>query len=210
MMKCSMCKENLAVVFITKIVNGKQTQEGLCFSCAKKRGIQPINQILEQTGISEDEIDDLNKQMGSFLEEMDINSSDEDGSDMELPSNANSLFNLINKSLLKSGENSGLKESKDLKDEDKEDKEDKEEKEEKEKGNKSNSTRTKTQEKKIPKKKKYLDAYGINLTVKAKEGKIDRVIGRQREIDRVIQILNRRSKNNPVLIGEPGVGKTAI
>jgi ATP-dependent Clp protease ATP-binding subunit ClpA len=210
MMKCSMCKENLAVVFITKIVNGKQTQEGLCFSCAKKRGIQPINQMLEQTGISEDEIDDLNKQMGSFLEEMDINSSDEDGSDMELPSNANSLFNLINKSLLKSGENSGLKESKDLKDEDKEDKEDKEEKEEKEKGNKSNSTRTKTQEKKIPKKKKYLDAYGINLTVKAKEGKIDRVIGRQREIDRVIQILNRRSKNNPVLIGEPGVGKTAI
>lgn len=204
MMKCSMCKENLAVVFITKIVNGKQTQEGLCFSCAKKRGIQPINQILEQTGISEDEIDDLNKQMGSFLEEMDMNSGDEDGADIELPNNANSLFNLINKSLLKSGDNAGLKDSKDLKDEDKE------EKEEKEKDNKNNNTRTKTQEKKIPKKKKYLDAYGINLTAKAKEGKIDRVIGRQREIDRVIQILNRRSKNNPVLIGEPGVGKTAI
>jgi len=204
MVKCSMCKENLAVVFITKIVNGKQTQEGLCFSCAKKRGIQPINQILEQTGISEDEIDDLNKQMGSFLEEMDMNSGDEDGADIELPNNANSLFNLINKSLLKSGDNAGLKDSKDLKDEDKE------EKEEKEKDNKNNNTRTKTQEKKIPKKKKYLDAYGINLTAKAKEGKIDRVIGRQREIDRVIQILNRRSKNNPVLIGEPGVGKTAI
>ncbi|NLP14179.1 MAG: AAA domain-containing protein [Clostridium sp.] len=199
MMKCSICKENLAVVFITKIVNGKQTQEGLCFSCAKKRGIQPINQILEQTGISEDEIDDLNKQMSSFFEEMNINSEDEEGSDIDVPNNTNPLFNLINKSFLKSGDNLGLKDSKDLKDGDKE-----------EKDNKNNSTRTKTQEKKVPKKKKFLDAYGINLTAKAKEGKIDRVIGRQREIDRVIQILNRRNKNNPVLIGEPGVGKTAI
>ena len=98
MMKCSICKENLAVVFITKIVNGKQTQEGLCFSCAKKRGIQPINQILEQTGISEDEIDDLNKQMSSFFEEMNINSEDEEGSDIDVPNNTNPLFNLINKS----------------------------------------------------------------------------------------------------------------
>jgi len=194
-----MCKENLAVVFITKIVNGKQTQEGLCFSCAKKKGIQPINQILEQTGISEDEIDDLNKQMGSFLEEMSMNNGDEDGNDMDMPGNAGSLLNFINKSFFKSAENSGSKDSKDIKDEDKE-----------EKDNKNNSTRTKTQEKKIPKKKKFLDAYGINLTAKAKEGKIDHVIGREREIERVIQILNRRTKNNPVLIGEPGVGKTAI
>ncbi|HQA57978.1 MAG TPA: AAA family ATPase [Acetivibrio sp.] len=199
MMMCSMCKENLAVVFITKIVNGKQTQEGLCFSCAKKKGIQPINQILEQTGISEDEIDDLNKQMGSFLEEMSMNTGDEDGNDMDMPGNAGSLLNFINKSFFKSAENSGSKDSKDIKDEDKE-----------EKDNKNNSTRTKTQEKKIPKKKKFLDAYGINLTAKAKEGKIDHVIGREREIERVIQILNRRTKNNPVLIGEPGVGKTAI
>lgn len=199
MMMCSMCKENLAVVFITKIVNGKQTQEGLCFSCAKKKGIQPINQILEQTGISEDEIDDLNKQMGSFLEEMSMNNGDEDGNDMDMPGNAGSLLNFINKSFFKSAENSGSKDSKDIKDEDKE-----------EKDNKNNSTRTKTQEKKIPKKKKFLDAYGINLTAKAKEGKIDHVIGREREIERVIQILNRRTKNNPVLIGEPGVGKTAI
>jgi len=115
MMKCSICKENLAVVFITKIVNGKQTQEGLCFSCAKKRGIQPINQILEQTGISEDEIDDLNKQMSSFFEEMNINSEDEEGSDIDVPNNTNPLFNLINKSFLKSGDNLGLKDSKDLK-----------------------------------------------------------------------------------------------
>lgn len=74
MMMCSVCKENLAVVFITKIIEGKQTQEGLCFSCAKKQGIQPINQLLEQTGISEDEIDDLNKQMGNLFQEMDLNS----------------------------------------------------------------------------------------------------------------------------------------
>jgi len=198
MMMCSICKENLAVVFITKIVNGKQTQEGLCFSCAKKHGIQPINQILEQTGISDEEIDDLNKQVGSFFEEMDFsNISDTDGA-----TGANPFLNLINKSLHRTMDNMGLKGSKDEAESDsKAEMEDKD--------NKSN-TKTKTQDKKAPKKKKYLDTYGTNLIVKAKEGKIDRVIGRDREIERVIQILNRRNKNNPVLIGEPGVGKTAI
>lgn len=201
MMMCSVCKENLAVVFITKIVDGKQTQEGLCFSCAKKQGVQPINQILEQTGISEDEIDDLNKQVGSFFEEIDINNINSSPSDTGASNTTNPFLNLINKSLFKSGDTFGQKDAKDIKDEAESEKE--------EKDNKSN-TRTKTQEKKTPKKKKYLDAYGTNLTEKAKDGKIDRVIGRHREIDRVIQVLNRRSKNNPVLIGEPGVGKTAI
>jgi len=196
---CSVCKENLAVVFITKIVDGKQTQEGLCFSCAKKQGIQPINQILEQTGISDEEIDDLNKQVGSFFEEIDLtNINDADAS----PNPTNPFLNLINKSLHRSMDNMGLKDSKEESESDgKAEKEDKDNK---------NNTRTKTQEKKAPKKKKYLDTYGTNLITKAKEGKIDRVIGRNREIERIIQILNRRNKNNPVLIGEPGVGKTAI
>ncbi|HHV30536.1 ATP-dependent Clp protease ATP-binding subunit [Acetivibrio mesophilus] len=199
MMMCSVCKENLAVVFITKIVDGKQTQEGLCFSCAKKQGIQPINQILEQTGISDEEIDDLNKQVGSFFEEIDLtNINDADAS----PNPTNPFLNLINKSLHRSMDNMGLKDSKEESESDgKAEKEDKDNK---------NNTRTKTQEKKAPKKKKYLDTYGTNLITKAKEGKIDRVIGRNREIERIIQILNRRNKNNPVLIGEPGVGKTAI
>lgn len=202
MMMCSICKENIAVVFITKIVDGKQTQEGLCFSCARKQGIQPINQIIEQTGISDEEMEDLNKQMGSLFEDIDINNLSGIVSEPGGNSNSNPFLNLFNKTLFKSNEPTGNKN-----DETKEALEDGSVKEDKEG---KNNTRTKTQEKKPPKKKKYLDTYGSNLNDKAKEGKIDRVIGRQNEIDRVIQVLNRRNKNNPVLIGEPGVGKTAI
>ena len=202
MMMCSICKENIAVVFITKIVDGKQNQEGLCFSCARKQGIQPINQIIEQTGISDEEMEDLNKQMGSLFEDIDINNLSGIVSEPGGNSNSNPFLNLFNKTLFKSNEPSGSKN-----DENKETLEDGSVKEDKEG---KNNTRTKTQEKKPPKKKKYLDTYGSNLNDKAKEGKIDRVIGRQNEIDRVIQVLNRRNKNNPVLIGEPGVGKTAI
>lgn len=192
MMMCSMCKENIAVVFVTKIVDGKQTQEGLCLSCARKQNIQPINQLLEQTGISDDEIDNINKQVGDLFENMDTAGTP----NLQGAANSgNPFFNLINKAFSKNEETGENKEYP------KESQEDKESK---------NNTRTKTQEKKNPKKKKYLDIYGANLTDQAKEEKLDRVIGRHREIDRVIQILNRRTKNNPVLIGEPGVGKTAI
>lgn len=192
MMMCSMCKENIAVVFVTKIVDGKQTQEGLCLSCARKQNIQPINQLLEQTGISDDEIDNINKQVGDLFENMDTAGTP----NLQGAANSgNPFFNLINKAFAKNEETGENKEYP------KESQEDKESK---------NNTRTKTQEKKNPKKKKYLDIYGANLTDQAKEEKLDRVIGRHREIDRVIQILNRRTKNNPVLIGEPGVGKTAI
>lgn len=197
MMMCSICKENYAVVFITRIVDGKQSQEGLCLSCAKKQGIQPVNQLIEQTGMSEDEIDSLNKQMGNLFENIDadMGSTGPAGIIPAGGSKSNPFFNFINRAFPKNDEadDSGgnHKESMDDKD------------------NKS-GTRTKTQEKKSLKKKKYLDMYGTNLTDMAREDKIDRVIGRNREIDRVVQILNRRTKNNPVLIGEPGVGKTAI
>ncbi len=195
MMMCSICKENLAVVFITKIVNGKQTQEGLCLSCAKKQGIQPINQLLEQTGISDEDIDDLNNQVGNILENIDF-SSFNNFTQAHNPSNhGNPFFNFLNKAFSKGIDGS---------DSARDPKSSHEEKEGK------NNTRTKLQDKKNNKKKRYLDMYGINLTDQAKEGKIDIVVGRQREIDRVVQILNRRTKNNPVLIGEPGVGKTAI
>lgn len=201
-MICSICKENIAVVFITKITDGKQTQEGLCLSCARKQGIQPINQIIEQTGISEEEMEDLNKQMGSLFEDIDMGNLNGSVSEPGVGGNTNPFLSLFNKTLFKSNEPGGGKheETKDTPEESntKEDKEGK------------NNTRTKTQEKKPIKKKKFLDTYGSNLTEKAKEGKIDRVIGRQKEIERVIQVLNRRNKNNPVLIGEPGVGKTAI
>jgi len=164
MQLCSVCKKNYAVVFITKIYDGIQKQEGLCLSCAKKQNIHPINQLIEQTGMSDEDIENLNKQMGNIFGFMDPNDNENDKPIMELPDETEN----------KSG------------------------------------TRTKTQEKKSLKKKKYLNTYGTNLTDLAREDKIDRVIGREREIDRVVQILNRRSKNNPVLIGEPGVGKTAI
>ena len=195
-MMCSVCKENYAVVFITKIVDGKQIQEGLCLSCAKKQGIQPVNQLIEQTGMSDEDIDNINKQMGSLFDNIDMDQGNNGLAGIEPPNSnkANPIFNFLNRVFPKNEETGENGEPKDPTDD---------------KDNK-NGTRVKTQEKKSLKKKKYLDMYGTNLTDLAKEDKIDRVIGRQREIDRVVQILNRRTKNNPVLIGEPGVGKTAI
>ena len=196
MMMCSICKENYAVVFITKLQDGKQMQEGLCLSCARKQGIQPVNQLIEQTGMSDEDIDSLNKQMGSLFDNIDLDmDNNRNPVNGQPPDNKlNPFFNFINRAFPK---NEGLGDSGEHKDS-------LEEKDGK------NGTRTKTQEKKSLKKKKYLDMYGTNLTDMAREDKIDRVIGRNREIDRVVQILNRRTKNNPVLIGEPGVGKTAI
>lgn len=197
MMMCSICKENYAVVFITKFVDGKQNQEGLCLSCAKKQGIQPVNQLIEQTGMSEEDIDNLNKQMGNLFDNIDMDLGNSEPTSIEPVNNnkANPIFNFINRAFPKNEEPG---EPADNQRESFDDKDNK------------NGTRTKTQEKKSLKKKKYLDMYGTNLTDMAREDKIDRVIGRNREIDRVVQILNRRGKNNPVLVGEPGVGKTAI
>lgn len=197
MIMCTVCKENYAVVFITKIQDGKQFQEGLCLSCAKKQGIQPVNQLIEQSGMTDEDIDNLNKQMSSLFENIDI-----DPENNPIPINGqtadsnriNPFFNFISRAFPRNEEIRNQGEQKDAPDE----KEGK------------NATRTRTQEKKSLKKKKFLDMYGTNLTDMAREDKIDRVIGRNIEIDRVVQILNRRTKNNPVLIGEPGVGKTAI
>jgi ATP-dependent Clp protease ATP-binding subunit ClpA len=197
MIMCSICKVNYAVVFITKLMDGKQTQEGLCLSCAKKQGIQAINQLIEQTGMTEEDIDNLNKQMGDIFENMDADNFNlDDIVPIQSPtSGGNPFFNLINKAFPKNeGGNENQPNQKQLSGD----------------RNNRNSTRTKVQERKNTKKKKFLDLYGTNLTDLAGEDKLDRVIGRQREIDRVVQILNRRTKNNPVLIGEPGVGKTAI
>jgi len=194
MMMCSICKENLAVVFVTKIINGRQEQEGLCLSCAKKQGIQPINQLIEQSGMTDEDIDNLNKQVNGMFENMDEDSLEAFTPNQDQTHSGNPFFNFLTRAFSKN--NNGTE----AQNEQKNNAEDKDAK----------NTRTKTQEKKHIKKKKYLDTYGINLTDRAKEDKIDRVIGRNREIDRVVQILNRRTKNNPVLIGEPGVGKTAI
>ncbi|MCG8501570.1 MAG: ATP-dependent Clp protease ATP-binding subunit [Firmicutes bacterium] len=183
-MMCSRCHKNLAVVFMTKMEGSQQKNEGLCLTCAKELGIKPLEQFMGQMGVNEEQLDSLNNQMSEYLMNEESNSFNND---------ENNPFAFINNLFGKSDN----KQEKNDPDPHKFPQEDK-------------STRTKTVEKKPKKKRKYLDHFGIHLTEKAKNGAIDRVVGRNREIDRVVQILNRRTKNNPVLLGEPGVGKTAI
>ena len=169
MMNCSVCKKNIAVVFVTKYVNGEKIQEGLCLKCAKQQGLKPVEELLEQTGVTEDELDELSNQVGNIFNTMDMDMFEEDMEEKPYMD----FFNGFDSSA-------------------------------REKSNVKTSVMNDT------KKKKFLDTYGVNLTKKAQEETIDKVIGRENELERVIQILNRRNKNNPVLIGEPGVGKTAI
>ncbi len=198
MIKCSVCNKNIAVVFVTKFLDGKQIQEGLCVSCARKQNLQPIDQLLSQTGMTEDELDNISKQVGDMLEDMEGNELLEAlQGDPGNVNQSNPFFGILNKAFPKAADNQNTDISA-VSSPDKDGPEDK------------NTTKTRVQDKKVNKKKKYLDTYGTNLIDKARDGAIDKVIGRNREIDRVVQILNRRTKNNPVLIGEPGVGKTAI
>jgi ATP-dependent Clp protease ATP-binding subunit ClpA len=195
-MKCSICNKNTAVVFVTKLVEGKQERMGLCLPCAQKNGMAPLEQLVGQSGMSPEEFENINEQMMSMLGDVDI---DDIASSINDPdeSKKNPFMNILNSAFSSLNNNQST--------EYEEDEISVNDNEEPQKNNKS-------KKKKVHKnnKRKYLDAYGINLTENAALGKVDRIIGRNREIDRVIQILNRRSKNNPVLIGEPGVGKTAI
>ncbi len=193
-MKCSVCKVNTAMVYISKIEDGKNTKVGLCLKCAQNQGIAPLDQIIAQTGMTADEVENINEQIQSLFEDVDMDYLN----DMMLPGdyegNNNPLMNIfagLEKDMDTFGEESHLKD---------------------EESDQNNKTKTKTKTKAANNKKnrKNLDNYGTNLTEKAKNNQVDRIIGRHREIDRAIQILNRRTKNNPVLIGEPGVGKTAI
>lgn len=184
MMKCSICKENVAVIFITKIIEGKQQPMGLCLACAQKQGMAPLNQIIQQAGMTQQDFENLNQQMLNMFENMDMDALNEafQGGD-------DAIGNQILRSL-------GASEGKNMNPQE-------------ENGSAAHDG-VRVKARKPAQKRKFLDTYGTNLTERAEKGEIDRIIGRQREIDRVIQILNRRAKNNPVLIGEPGVGKTAI
>jgi len=186
MKKCSVCNKNMAVVFASKIQNGKPEMQGICIECAKKMGLPIIDQLMEQTGMTEDEISGLSEQMNNVFEEMDLGNMDGD----------NLLGNLFKGSFNPFKDDN--QDEVDIEEEILDVEEDTIEEKPKDKKRKRN------------KKKKHLDTYGTNLTDRAKNKEVDKVIGRHKEIDRVIQILNRRSKNNPILIGEPGVGKTAI
>ena len=215
-MICSECKKNPAILFYEKIDNGKSTMEGLCYDCAKKKGIDATEVLAKQQDLlSKDKINfaDMNKQLENifkdFAENLDLNNlenidgaitfgnidDEEDGDveDEEKPKIAGAAIPLgsifSNMFAQKNGND---------------------ENSEKQENDQKQIKKDKKKNVKTNKKKKYLDTYGTNLTNKAKNNELDIVIGRDKEIQRVIQILNRRSKNNPCLIGEPGVGKTAI
>lgn len=186
---CSRCKKNLAVVFITKTENGQQKHEGLCLKCAKALGIKPVEDMMQKMGISEDDLDSINSEMiGAFGGEEGLESLMEMEEDEEEDAGKTATFPFLNK-LFGGMQGEGQSEPT---------------------SPRPPAREKETEKKEKTQKRKYLDNYCISLTRKAQEGKLDIVVGRNQEIQRVIQILNRRQKNNPCLIGEPGVGKTAI
>ena len=185
---CARCKKNMAVVFITKLENGKSVNEGLCLKCAKELGIKPVTDLLDKFGLKDSDLDGLTPEalgdsLPGLIEQMGMPPAEapdqESGDEEEVPSRAPAfpLFNLFRQSKPEE-ETVGEKPGK--------------------------------PGKKAEKKKKFLNNYAMDLTAKARAGQLDRVVGRDSETLRVIQILNRRQKNNPCLIGEPGVGKTAV
>ena len=195
-MLCSMCKKNTAVIFINKQgADGKAEVEGLCYECAKKKGINPIDTMAKQANLSDKDIQDLSNKLDTMFKNLSDNMADIDEEELSEMINGESEIEGAQGVPLGSIFSGlfGIKQNGD------------------ESSNYSSGGTQKVKEKTKPnKKRKALDTYGTNLTVKAKNNQIDRVVGRDKEIERMIQILNRRSKNNPCLIGEPGVGKTAI
>jgi len=187
-MLCSKCKKRPAVIFVSKVEGEKTTQEGFCLKCASEMNIGPIKQMMQNMGITEEDIDAVSEQFGDIMDNMD---------DFQLGGAGTMPFmqNLFggNNNAIPKGENAETDDAEDDVSDDEEDNKD-----------------SKKKKKKRKTKRKFLGSYCTDLTAKAREGKIDRIIGRETEIYRVTQILCRRTKNNPCLIGEPGVGKTAI
>ena len=192
---CARCGKNAAVVFITKIENGQTKNEGLCLKCARELHIKPVDDMISKMGLSDDDIDNLTNDMSSFLNGdglaalQDAVSGDDTGDDGD-DEGKTATFPFLSRLMGSSGAQDNAVAPSDP-----------------EKGR--SESRTVGKEGRGAK-KKFLDNYCINLTDRAREGKLDAMIGREEELERVVQILNRRQKNNPCLIGEPGVGKTAI
>ncbi len=179
---CTRCKKNVAVVFITKIENGATLNEGYCLKCARSLGIPQIDAAVKQMGFSEEDLDNLTDEMSSIFGQR-----DEDGAEDDERESQTATFPLLNQLF----GSAPMPEKPEVP----------EKKSEQDKENPKSGKN---------KKHKFLDTYCMDLTGRARDGKLDKVIGRDVETERVIQILNRRQKNNPCLIGEPGVGKTAI
>lgn len=189
-MLCSRCKKRQAVVFISTIQGTEKRDEGLCLICAKELGVPQVNDYLEKMGISDDDLEETYKMLfGEGDPDADTDEG-EDNDDEFSPGGAGTVLPFFQRFAA----NNAVSNSDGKTDGEKQDvKDDK-----------------KRSKKKEEKKRKFLDTYCTNLTAKAKKGEIDRIIGREKEIYRVMQILSRRTKNNPCIIGEPGVGKTAI
>ena len=197
---CSRCKKNVAVIFITRLEGGQTKNEGLCLKCARELHIKPVDDVINKMGLSDDELDGLTNEMMEALGNadglMDIENSDADTDDEGKTATfpfLNRLFGGMGGQRPEASAPGG-------------------ELTPAQSGPEQGSAQGQTGAQQAPPrpKKKFLDNYCIDLTQRAREGKLDAMIGREEELERVIQILNRRQKNNPCLIGEPGVGKTAI
>ncbi len=185
-MICSKCKQRPAVIFVSRVDGEKTTQEGFCIKCASELNIGPIKQMMQNMGITEDDLDAVSEQFSDLMDNMD---GFQLGGAGTMPFMQNFFNNDANGPQVGGGESAEVSEPQE------------DETDDKSKKKKKNKHKTK---------RKFLGSYCTDLTAKAREGKIDRIIGRETEIYRVTQILCRRTKNNPCLIGEPGVGKTAI
>ena len=185
---CSRCKKNVAVVYISRMENGQTVNEGLCLKCARDLGLPQVEDMMKRMGISDEELDTLNSEMLQALNGVenieDLPAGEDPGEEDE---GKTATFPFLNRLFGNAAPGGSAPEA----------------------GEPPHTEREKDP-RKGDKKRKFLEGYCQNLTGKAREGKLDPVIGRAEEIERVVQILNRRQKNNPCLIGEPGVGKTAI
>lgn len=184
-MLCSRCKKRQAVVFISTIQGNDKRDEGLCLICAKELGVPQVNDYLEKMGISDEDLEESYKMIFGDVDEESGADADSGADDDFTPGGAGTMMPFF-KRFAANKDSQTESEKQDVKDDNKHNK------------------------KKEEKKRKFLDTYCTNLTAKAKKGEVDRIIGREKEIYRVMQILSRRTKNNPCIIGEPGVGKTAI
>ncbi len=184
-MLCSRCKKRQAVVFISTIQGNDKRDEGLCLICAKELGVPQVNDYLEKMGISDEDLEESYKMIFGDVDEESGADADSGADDDFTPGGAGTMMPFF-KRFAANKDSQTESEKQDVKDD------------------------KKHKKKKEEKKRKFLDTYCTNLTAKAKKGEVDRIIGREKEIYRVMQILSRRTKNNPCIIGEPGVGKTAI
>ena len=191
---CSRCHKNVAVVFISKIEDGSAANEGYCLKCARELGLKPIDGLMRQMGITEEDLDQITDEMTNMQAlvnpddiDEDFDEDSDDSSDDELGFDRTHTFPFLDKIFSQNNEDASD-----------------------EKVDTTDNKDDNRKKKKEAKKRKNLSAYCTDLTARARQGLLDTIVGRESETERVIQILNRRQKNNPCLIGEPGVGKTAV